>query len=278
VAVYGLHRGLLESGPKGGDEWNPMSSGQATFGSKFFFTNRDLGDFTIGPDGVDVIEEEVVASTNGLSLWFEYDNTNFPRNPSKGSRQIVKISRDFGWFDSSNTWTNVQISLSKYLDLGSSKLFGQRVLAFNFWTSNTPSWKVDPANSSIVSNRAPPTEGSSLGGYDRLRAYPSGRVNDKAAVHYAAELRLLPQYQPLHDLPVMRYFEIDWWQLVPFIEVGRVAPEYNADLFSKDLKWTAGIGLRLMAFRTPVRLDIATSSEGTSVWAMFGQPFSRQGE
>jgi outer membrane protein assembly factor BamA len=278
VALYGLNRGLLESGPKGGDEWNPMTSGQATIGSEFFFTNRDLADFTIGPDGVDVIEDDIAVRTNGLSLWFEYDNTNFPRNPSKGSRQLVRISSDFGWLDSSNRWTNVQIDLSKYFDLGSSKLFRQQVLAFNFWTSNTPTWKEDPANSSIVSNRAPSIHGSSLGGYDRLRAYPSGRFHDKAAVYYAAELRPIPQSQPLRDLPVLRYFEIDWWQVVPFVEVGRVAPEYNADLFTKDLKWSAGIGMRLMAFRTPVRLDIATSPEGTSVWAMLGQPFSRQGD
>ena len=278
VAVYGLHRGLIESGPKGGDKWNPMTSGQTTFGSKFFLTNRDLTDFTIGPDGGEVIEDDIAATTNGLSLWLEHNNTDFPRNPSSGSRQLVKISRDFGWLNSSNTWTNIQIDLTKYLDLGTSKWFRQQVLALNFWTSNTPSWKADPANSSIVSNRTPPTKGSSLGGYDRLRAYPTGRFHDKAAVYYAAELRLIPQYQPFHDLPVLRYFEIDWWQVVPFIEAGRVASEYNSDLFLKDLKWSAGIGLRIMAFRTPVRVDIATSSEGTSVWAMFAQPFSRQSE
>ena len=77
---------------------------------------------------------------------------------------------------------------------------------------------------------------------------------------------------------MLRYFEIDWWQIVPFIEAGRVAPDYDSDLFIKDLKWSAGIGLRMMAFRVPVRLDIATSEEGASVWAMFAQPFSRQGE
>ena len=278
VAVYGLHRGLLESGPKGGSKWNPMTSGQTTFGSRFFYTARDLDDFTIGPDGVDVIEDEVAAETNGLSFWLEYDNTDFSRNPSRGSRQILEVSRDFGWFDSSNTWTNIQLDLSKYIDLGTSKWFGQQVLALNFWTSNTPTWKADPANPSIITNRTPPKQGSTLGGYDRLRAFPSGRFHDKAAVYYAAELRLNPQYQPLHDLPVLRYFEIDWWQIVPFIEAGRVAPDYDSDLFIKDLKWSAGIGLRMMAFRVPVRLDIATSEEGASVWAMFAQPFSRQGE
>jgi hypothetical protein len=56
-----------------------------------------------------------------------------------------------------------------------------------------------------------------------------------------------------------------------------VGPEYNSDLFFKDLKVDAGIGLRLMAFRAVVRLDWAVSEEGSSVWAMVSQPFSRSG-
>ena len=110
-----------------------------------------------------------------------------------------------------------------------------------------------------------------------MRAYPTGRFHDKAAVYYAAELRLIPQTQPLRDLPLLNYFEIDWWQLVPFVEAGRVNDEYNGDLFFKDLKVDAGIGLRFMAFRGVVRLDWAVGDEGSSVWAMFAQPFSRQG-
>ena len=45
----------------------------------------------------------------------------------------------------------------------------------------------------------------------------------------------------------------------------------------KDLKVDAGVGLRFMAFRGVVRLDWAVGDEGSSVWAMFAQPFSRQG-
>ncbi len=277
LAVYRLHQGLLESGPQGGHEWNPLTSGQTTLGGKLFYTYRDLQDFTLGLAQDQVIEEQLTAKTNGIALWLEYDNTDFPHNPSRGSRQLLTLFRDFGLFDSSNTWTNIQADLSKYFDLGSSKWFRQQVVALNFWTANTTTWKTDPINPNIVSNRPPPGYGATLGGFDRLRAYPSGRFNDKAAVYYAAELRLIPQIQPLRDLPVLNYFEIDWWQVVPFAEVGRVGPAYDSDLLFKDLKWSAGIGLRLMAFRTPVRLDFATGEEGWSVWAMYAQPFSRQG-
>jgi hypothetical protein len=117
--------------------------------------------------------------------------------------------------------------------------------------------------------------GSTLGGYDRMRAYPDNRFNDKAAVYTTAELRMIPQSNPLRDLPILDYFEIDWWQIVGFAEAGRVGESYDSDLFTTDMKFDAGFGIRLMAFRTVVRLDWSVSEEGNSVWAMYAQPFSR---
>ena len=276
VAVYHLYQGLVESGPQGGTTWNPMTSGQTTLAGKFFYTYRDLDDFVYNERQNDPIEQEVFAKTNGLEFWLEYDNTDFPRNPSRGSRQLLKVASDFGWGESSESWTVLQADFSKYFNLGKSNWFRQKSLALNFWTSNTTDWEENADGT--ISHQPPPSYGSTLGGYDRMRAYPSGRFNDKAAVYYSAELRLMPQTQPLRDLPLLNYFEIDWWQVVPFIEAGRVNNEYNAALFYKDLKVDAGIGLRLMAYRSVVRLDWAVSDEGSSIWAMIEQPFSRQGQ
>ncbi|MEJ2178575.1 MAG: hypothetical protein P8Y12_11675 [Gammaproteobacteria bacterium] len=218
----------------------------------------------------------LVSKTNGLELVIDHDNTDFSRNPSRGSRQKFTLTRDFGWFDSSNSWTNLQLDLSKYLNLGESGWFRQRAVALNFWTSNTPTWNLDSVNPQIVTNRPPPYMGSTLGGFDRLRAFPSGRYNDKSAVYYTAEFRAIPETPPLRDYRLLDYFEIDWIQLVPFIEAGRVGPEYNGDLYFDDLKVTAGFDLRLMAFRNVFRIGWATSSEGENqIWAMFGQPFAR---
>ena len=275
VATYRLYQGLLESGPKGGATWNPMTSGQTTLAAKFFYTYRDLSDFVFNQRENDPVDEELFAKTNGLEFWLEYDNTDFPRNPSIGSRQLLKVTSDFGWGESRDSWTNLEADFSKYFNLGASDWFRQKVVALNFWTSNTTDWEVNADGT--ISHQPPPNYASSLGGYDRMRAYPSGRFIDKSAVYYAAELRLIPQTQPLRDLPLLNYFEIDWWQLVPFIEAGRVNDEYNGDLFFKDLKVDGGIGLRFMAYRAVVRLDWAVSDEGSSVWAMISQPFSRQG-
>ena len=268
--IYTTDQGLLMSEPSGGKEWNPMTSGLTTIATQFFYTYRNLSDYEANAD-------ELEAETNGLSFWLEYDNTDFKINPSYGSRQQLILSSDFGWGNSSNSWTNIQFDAAKYFNLGTSDWFKQKVLALDFWTANTPSWETDPDNPYIVSHRPPPSYGSELGGFDRMRAYPSGRFHDKSAVYYAAELRFTPQFQEMSDWPIIKYFEVDWFQIVPFIEAGRVGPEYNSDLFVKDLKTSAGIGLRMMAFRAVVRLDVAVSDEGTSVWAMIKQPFSRFG-
>jgi hypothetical protein len=267
VSIYRLNRGLLESGPPGGRTWNPLTSGKTTVSLKLFGRYQDL-DETSQP-------ELLIAKTNGLELKLDYDNTDFPRNPTLGSRQKFTLTRDFGWFDSSNSWTNLELDLSKYFDLGTSGWFAQQVLAFNFWTSNTPTWSTDAENSQIVSNRPPPYLGSTLGGFDRLRAFPSGRFNDKSAVYYTSEVRLIPRTKPLRDIGILNYFEVDWFEVVPFVEAGRVGPEYNRELYFDDLKVSAGLDLRFMAFRNVFRVGWARSDEGNQIWAMFGQPFSR---
>lgn len=276
LAVYQLSHGLVESGPAGGGHWNPLENGQTTLGVKAFYNNRDLSDLVINQLGNAPADVELTAKTNGINFWLEHDNTDFPRNPSRGSRQVVNVSRDFGWFDSDDSWTSVELSLSKYFDLGTSAWFRQQVLALNYWTSVNTDW--DENTDGTIEHNPPPGYGSELGGYDRLRGYASQRFNDKAAVHYAAELRLIPQLQPLHDLPILNYFQIDWWQIVPFVEAGRVSDKYNSDLYFEDLKWDAGVGIRLMTFRSVVRLDFAYGEEGTSVYAMISHPFSRMGK
>lgn len=267
VSVYRLDRGLLLSGPSGGTEWSPLTSGKTTLAGRFFFRYRDLDEETR--------DQIVSARSNGLEFWLDYNNVDFMSNPASGSRQKLTLTRDFGWFDSSGSWTNLELELSKYFNLGTSDWFRHQVLALNFWTSSTPTWETDPDDPQRVNHRPPPGQGSYLGGFDRLRAFPDGRFHDKSAVYYAGELRLIPRTNPLRDLPLLNYFEIDWWQLVAFAEAGRVGPEYDTELFTDDLKTDVGLGFRLMAFRVPVRLDWAVSDEDSSIWAMVSQPFAR---
>lgn len=219
ISIYRLNRGMLESRPTGGEYWNPKTTGKTTLATRFFYRYRDLEK--------EAQEGELFAKSNGLELWLDYNNVDFMSNPFSGSRQKFTLTRDFGWFDSSNSWTNIEFEASKYFNLGTSHWFRQQVLALNFWTSNTPTWETDPANPQIVRNRLPPKMGSYLGGFDRLRAYPDARFHDKSAVYYAGEIRLIPQSNPLRDIPILDYFEIDWWQLVGFVEAGRTTAIYS---------------------------------------------------
>ena len=83
----------------------------------------------------------------------------------------------------------------------------------------------------------------------------------------------MPQWNPFKYVPLRRFNDMDWWQIVGFVELGRVSNEDNADIFFKDLKWDAGVGLRIMISRAVFRLDFAFSDEEMGVWCMVGQPF-----
>jgi hypothetical protein len=68
----------------------------------------------------------------------------------------------------------------------------------------------------------------------------------------------------------------DGWpglQFVPFVEVGRVAPDWNIEDLHEDMKWSAGLGGRFWANCLVARIDSAASDEGFEVQLMVAQPF-----
>ena len=107
-----------------------------------------------------------------------------------------------------------------------------------------------------------------------MRAYPFYRFNERSAVYYGLEYRYIPQWNPWKEIGWLdRWLEIDWWQIVPFAEAGRVAPNWDLGTLHEDMKWDAGVGIRFMAKKSVVRIDWAASEESSSVWVMFQQPF-----
>ena len=124
--------------------------------------------------------------------------------------------------------------------------------------------------------RPPAWAGATLGGIWRMRAYPSGRYHDQAAIYYAAEYRLTPRWNPFENYEwVRKYLGIAWWQWVPFVETGRVAPTWNIERLHSNMKVDAGFGVRAMAKGIVVRIDSAVGSAGNwGVQMMVGHPFS----
>ncbi|MCF8035004.1 MAG: BamA/TamA family outer membrane protein [Desulfarculaceae bacterium] len=264
IQRYWLKGGLLAEGASGGSEWNPLESGVSEIRLRAFAQDMsvdgDQGDYSF--------------RTNGLEASFIYDNRDYPGNPNTGSYQSFTISHDFGWFDSSGSWNNLELDLRKYFSLGNDAWFKQKVLAFDLWTAYSESWQSeDSAGDIIVDSRTPPNFGPTLGGFYRMRGYPKNRFADKAAIYYAGELRLTARANPLGDISWLKFADIDWMQVVLFGELGRVADSYDPSEFVSDLKWDAGIGFRFMAQKTVLRVDLAHSDEGMAAWAMVGHPF-----
>ncbi|MGD2037012.1 MAG: BamA/TamA family outer membrane protein [Desulfobacterales bacterium] len=262
ISTQVVDRGLLVDGANGGESWNPFVSGRTYIEMKPFYRKQEVDS--------DEVREDV--KTNGLEVSLFRDNRDFKMNPSKGSALRLKFNRDFGWLNSSESWTVVDGEFDKYFSLGKSDWFRQRVLAFDFWTAYSPTW--NEKSDGDIENGAPSFAGATLGGLWRMRGYPSQRFSDKAAIYYAAELRLIPEWNPFENWSwIQKYLGVQWLQFVPFVEVGRVAPDWGFERLHEDMKWDAGLGVRFWAKGLVARIDSAVSDEGFGIQMMVSQPF-----
>lgn len=262
VNAYRLKGGLLEPGASGGTIWNPLKSGRTFLQVRPFYRSQE-----ISSDFVDTAQR-----TNGLDFTLDWDNRDFSDNPSEGNSLQLRVSRDFGAFNSTNAWTVYIAELDKYFSLGPTDTFRQRVLAFDIWTAYSPSWEVKL--NGIIANRPPTYAGATLGGLWRMRGFPDQRFSDKAGIYYGAEYRMIPQWNPFNNWPwLQQYIGVQWVQFVPFVEAGRVAPSWDFHELNSAMKWDAGFGFRAMAKGLVVRIDSAGSSEGARVVMMVEQPF-----
>ncbi len=261
---YELKGGLLQSAPVGGDSWNPLESGVTTLLLRQYNRYRSF----------ELDEGDIDATIHPLQGAISYVNTDFPGNPSTGSSQYFGVTHDFGWLESPEDWTFIEFEASKYFSLGESDWARQRIIALNMWTGDNTSWEEESnADGTIsVNHRSPFYEGSTLGGFYRMRAYPTDRFNDKSVIYSTAEYRYTLDWNPLGNISWLKFLKSDWLQLVAFAEGGRVANDYGSDLL-KDWKFDGGFSIRSMFAGAVVRFDVATSDETTSAWVMFGHPF-----
>jgi hypothetical protein len=242
--------------------WNPFASGKTYLELVPFYRQQEI-------DG-DFVNEDI--KTNGADLTLYWDNRDFFVNPSAGHSLLLKASRDFGELGSDDSWTVLQGEWDVYIPLGETKTFRQRTLALDFWTAYSPTWEVNASGD--INHRAPAYTGATLGGLWKMRAYPAQRFSDKAAIYYAAELRLTPEWNPFENWPaIQKYVGVEWLQFVPFVEFGRVAPDYDLSNLHSSMKWDVGLGVRAWAKGLVVRLDTAVSEEGAGIQMMVSQPF-----
>ncbi len=256
INTYVVDRGLLHEGASGGDGFNPFESGRTYLELETFYRDQEVNS--------KFFDSEL--KTNGLRFSLRYDNRDFVVSPSRGNVLRLSVTRDFDTLDSTGSWTNVDGTFSQFFPLGSTDRFRQIVLALSAWTSYAPTWEDD-------SGQPPLFAGASLGGLDRLRGYPEGRFYDKAAVYYVAELRLIPEWNPIGSGSFLDRLEVDWIMFAPFVELGRVAERWSVNSLHSDMNWSVGVGFRAMAKHVVLRIDTAFSEEGGRVQMMVHHPF-----
>ena len=265
ISTRTLDRGFLSSGEEGGTSWNPWISGKTFLEVKPFFRKQEINGSRF---------KDVSNKTNGLRFGFNIENIDFKLNPSKRYQLRAELNRDWQWFNSSAPYTSVNAEFSKYFSLGPSDHFRQRVIAFDFWTSDVLTWNDSHReNGEKIYHRPPTFTGSYLGGLTRMRGFSSSRFSDKSAIYYALEYRAIPKWNPIANTWLQKYLEVAWWQWVPFVEVGRVAGEYNLKRLHSDMKWDVGFGVRAMVKGLVVRIDTAASTEQVGVQMFISQPF-----
>ncbi len=260
IPDYRFDRGLLVEGATGAESLNPLESGRTFLSLRPFYRDLEV-------DGDDVDES---LETLGVDFTLQWDNRDLPMNPSRGQAVTLEYNLDPGIVDES--WDVVQMEVEAYFDLGRTERFRQRTLALDFWTSHSLSWDETP--SGVIENRPPAYSGATLGGLWRMRGYPTQRFNDRSAIYYSAELRLTPEWNPFDNYPwLQKHVGVQWVQFAPFVELGRVAPDWDFSELHEDMKFDAGLGIRFLARGVVVRVDTAVSDEGAGIQMMVGMPF-----
>lgn len=261
VNVYEIQDGVLREGATGGHAANPWRSGRSYLELTPAWRSQTLENDSL----------EVPLDTVNLTVALERDNRDYPANPARGSVQRISWQKDFTDQHGLGGWEVWELQLEKLVNLGETETAKQRVLAFNFWTAYVPTWETDEAGKVI--RRPPQYEGATLGGYDRMRGFEGSRFHDKAGIHYAVEYRVIPRWQPLPDVELLKWAKIRYWQFAVFAEAGDVAGSWEAEALHSGMKTDVGFSLRGMLYQAVCRLDVAFSEEGSRVVAMYGHPF-----
>ena len=209
----------------------------------------------------DAVDESTLLTTGGFGLSYRYDNTDFQVNPSTGNVFKIGFKHDPGNYQD-ESWTVGELEFSQYFKLTPGKGIEQSVIAIDFWTAHN-----------FDEDSAPYYMGPTLGGLYRLRAYPIERFHDTSAIYYSAEYRVIPESDLLRRLSFLEFANLQWWSLATFVEVARVAPEWDIQELHDSMKYDVGLSMRVMATQDIGRFDIVWSKDDTAAWLMYGHPF-----
>ncbi|SHG88481.1 BamA/TamA family outer membrane protein [Ferrimonas marina] len=232
----------LEQGLPVGSE----SINRVLFEIEPFYQTRDLR--TVESDNIE-------GRTYGVSTTLEFDSRDFWPTPSIGQHSYATVLRDWGGSDRA-AYTRWEAQHSRYLDLGSSGWSRQQTLALTGYLSDIPTWdNTDPSSQPDWFAQ------SVLGGSERLRGYGNDRFSNRSALFYAAEYRVIPNWQPQQQIPLLNRYDFPWWQAALFAELGKTEDRLSLSALHRDMEWSAGFGLRFFIERMVARADFGFSDE-----------------
>ena len=259
VAMAKTHRGY-----ESGTEWNPMTTGITTLTLRPFYLSQRLDQFH--PAEAD--------HSAGVVVTLEYDTRNSASLPTRGSNSSFTYTWDWGNSDRPS-WSTVEFEYSKFFNLGSNDLMQQQVLGLNAWVADTPTWnQTEVVNGQSVLRRPLWFAGITLGGWDKLRGFSTERFSGRSALSYSLEYRVMPHWQPLDELPVIgSFYDIPWWQWTLFVDLGRVADDFDLQTLHQDMKASVGGGIRFQIEGLTVRTEMAAGSEERFLRIFVNQPF-----
>ncbi|MEN8255779.1 MAG: BamA/TamA family outer membrane protein, partial [Verrucomicrobiota bacterium] len=182
VHTYITKNGILKESPGGAESWNPLESGRSSILIKPYYRRQ----FTTARDKK--------LETLYFEFGYEHDNRDFVPNPHRGYLAKASIAHDPDWLKETRRWTSLKGEINGYIPLWDTSWSRQQTLALSAWGAYSPSYNPDSAMER--DGKPPYFTGPTLGGFWRLRGYPSNRFHDKAAIHYSAEYRLMPEWQP----------------------------------------------------------------------------------
>lgn len=268
-----FEKGILKSGEAGGTNLcNPIESGRTFIDVKAFYRNDNLET----TDGI-----KIHPVTFGLEYGLTWENMDYFFNPKQGNYLKIALLNDWGALGSNSEFNAWKIDYRHYIPLfDTDSDDAQRVLAFNIFTMDTPSWNevkntVTLPDGNIMKEYKRPQyfAGVNLGGVKKLRSFKDFRYFDKAMIFYSLELRQNLKWNPMDYFEFTRNIGIDFFQLCAFADAGRVAPEWDLKTLHQDMQWSAGAGLRFFMDGIVVRVDLAHGPEGTLSQMFIDHPF-----
>ncbi len=165
---------------------------------------------------------------------------------------MLKVGRTTIWLK----WTFKTAGIFALGPLGD--LFDQQVVAFDFYTADTPTW--DNCSGQVINIDPPETEQARLGGciaYEE--ATPAVAIAGRSAIALLCKYRVL-QIGGHWVISAINYYDLPWWQWVAFAE-GRVADEVRYQNCIRIMKWNLSGAVRFQVEGIVVRAELARGGD-----------------